>query len=119
MPVEIYELVYDPRKGMDVAHNFPIDFDPEKYKSHETAANALYEALVKFAVKSYGMTEELARNEIHCWPPERTEQYSGTRAWCVVWESGPFEWSIGMSMQLRGPWGYCEPYYSFDLHFTT
>ena len=118
MPVELHELIYDPKKGHDVAHPRKVDFDPSKYTSKEAAAHALYEALVKFAMETEGYSEELARGEIHCWPPERTEQYSGTRAWCVVWESGPFEWAIGMSMQLRGPWGYTEPYYSFDLHFT-
>lgn len=118
MPTELYELIYDPNKGRDVAHARQIDFDPEKYTTHEDAAKALREALIKYAVESYGFTQDLAESEISCWPPERTKQYSGYEAWCVVWESGPFEWATGMSMQIQGPWGYCEPYYSFDLHFT-
>lgn len=118
MPVTIYELIYDPIKGRDVTHPMSVNFEPLKYQTSEQAAKALHEALIKFAHEKYGMSVPEAMNEIHCWPPERTKQYSGCEQWCVVWESGPFEWAIALSMEMAGPWGYCEPYYSFDLHFT-
>lgn len=115
---ELSQLIYDPIKGRDVTHSKQIDFDPSKYDTKEAAAKGLYEALIKYAVEVEGYTPELAAGEISCWPPERTEQYSGCRQWCVVWESGPYQWAIPMSMQVRGPNWYTEPYYSFDLHFT-
>ena len=118
MTVNIYELIYDPGKGRDVAHAMEVDYDPGQYKTQEAAAKGLYEALKKFAVEKYGFSKELAEGEIMLFDPERAMQYSGTRQWVVVWESGPYQWAVGMSMEISGPWGYCEPYYSFDLCFT-
>lgn len=115
--VSITSLIYDPTKGRDVAVRNQLDFDPSKYTTHETAAHALYEALIAYAIKYEGYTRELAVGEIRCWPPERTKQYSGQESWCVVWESGPYDWAISMSMELRGPNWHTEPYYGFDLHF--
>ena len=115
---QISELMYVPEAGRDMAFNTEIDFDPLKYKTKEAAAKALGEALVQYAINSQGYSEDLARGEISVWPPKRTKQYSGIEQWCVVWESGPYQWAVAMSMNISGPWGFCEPYYSFDLHFT-
>ena len=114
---QISELIFNPMVGRDVATNTEIDFDPSKYTTHEDAAKALGAALKKYAVEVQGYTPDLAEGEISVWPPERTVQYSGSKSWCVVWESGPYDWAISMSMQLRGPNWYTEPYYGFDLHF--
>lgn len=114
----LQELEYDMAVGHDVLKPHELDFDPQKYSSKEAAANALAVALRKFAVQTLGYTEKLAASEIVCWPPERTINYTGHKQWSVVWEGGPYEWAIPVSMQMQGPWGYCEPYYSFDLHFT-
>ena len=117
MNTYIEDLIYVPEAGRDVAFKHEIQFDPAAHKTKEAAAKALRQALIKFAVEKYDFTQELAEGEISVFSPERTMQYTGFNQWCVVWESGPFEWAIGMSMEIRGPWGYCEPYYSFDLHF--
>ena len=116
--ITISELTYNPALGRDVEVNHSVEYNPAAYKTHEEAAKGLREALIKYAVNKYGFDQQLAEGEIAVFSPERTKQYSGIEAWCVVWESGPYEWAIGASMQIRGPWGYCEPYYSFDLHFT-
>lgn len=118
MTIAINELVYSPEHGRDMAVNIPIDYNPSAFKTHEEAAKGLATALRKVAVENYGYTPELSESEIVCWPPERTKQYSGEESWCVVWEGGPYDWAIGLSMQIQGPWGHCEPYYGFDLHFT-
>jgi hypothetical protein len=118
MTVHISQLIYVPEAGKDVAFNTPIAFDPEAYRTHEEAARALREALIDYAVTTEGFSRPLAESEISVWAPARTKQYSGCEQWCVVWESGPYQWAVSLSMQLRGPWGFCEPYYSFDLHFT-
>lgn len=89
-----------------------LKFSPANYKTKASAAKALGAALKKWA------SERGYYDEIEVWSPERTERYSGYRQWSVVWESGPYEWAVPLSMELRGPWGFCEPYYSFDLHFT-
>jgi hypothetical protein len=118
MGLHLSELVYNPQVGHDVAVKIPLDYDPKKYTTHEEAAKALGAALRKVAVSKYGYTPGLAQSEISVWAPERTVQYSGNKQWCVVWEGGPYDWAISLSFDLRGPWGYCEPYYGFDLHFT-
>lgn len=116
--VTISELMYVPEAGRDMSLSSTLNFDPAKFKTKEAAAKGLHAALIEYAVKVQGYSQELAEGEIKVWNPERTEKYSGFKQWCVVWESGPYDWAIGTSMQVTGPWGYCEPYYGFDLHFT-
>ena len=89
-----------------------LDFDPAKYKSVAGAAKAFYKPLCKLA-GDIGQSAD----EIMLMNPERTRQYSGYKQWCVVWESGPYEWACTASFEVQGPWGHTEPYYSFDLHF--
>lgn len=113
MPFNIPELIYSPKAGRDVVQHISIDYDPSKYQTKEAAARGLYEALCKLA-RERGEPE----SEVALFDPERCKQYSGDACWCVVWESGPYQWAIGASMNCRGPWGFTEPYYSFDLHFT-
>tara|TARA_R110000796_G_scaffold1721_1_gene7096 strand:- start:748 stop:1062 length:315 start_codon:yes stop_codon:yes gene_type:complete len=88
-----------------------IDFDPAKYKTPAGAAKALYKVLSKIN-KEYGLKD----TEIMLMNPERAEQYSGSKAWAVVWEAGPYEWALGAYFPNARGWS-AEPYYSFDLHF--
>lgn len=106
-------LEWDHSVKRDVWKTVEVDYDPTAYTTKEGAARGMYEALKKVAV-TLGHLEE----EVQLFEPTRTEKYCGTREWCVVWEEGPYQWAIGLSMEVHGPWGYCEPHYSFDLCFT-
>ena len=86
-----------------------IDFDPKQFKTKANAAKALHKALSKLAA-DMGMN---ADQEVHIWSPEQNDQ-----GWRVSWEAGPYQWAVGASELVTGPWGYTEPYYSFDLCFT-
>ncbi len=88
-----------------------IDFNPAKYKTPAGAAKALYKVLLKLN-RDYGFSDE----EVILMNPERAEQYSGSKAWAVVWEAGPYEWATGAYFPSAKGWS-AEPYYSFDLHF--
>jgi len=91
-----------------------LDFDPGKYKTCAGAAKALYKALCKRA-KAEGMDPDV---EVKIYTPKETLEWGmGYACWRVVWEAGPFEWAIGASFAITGPWGYTEPHYSFDLCF--
>lgn len=113
MTTNIYELVYDPIKGRDVAHPMKINFDPSKYTSREGAAKAMHKALQEFAEKYSGYSDN-----VYLWAPDVAEtSMTGYKAWTICWEEGPFEWSI--STEVSGPWGYCEPYNGFILTFVS
>jgi hypothetical protein len=88
----------------------PIKFDGSQYKTSGGAAMALYAAICELA-ESIGQKPEL---EVDIWPPA----HSGENCWRVSWEAGPFQWAIPASFEITGPFGYTEPYYSFDLCFT-
>jgi len=88
-----------------------IDFDPAKYKTPSGAAKAFYKVLSKIN-REFGFSE----TEVILMNPERAEQYSGSKAWAVVWEAGPYEWALGAYFPKARGWS-AEPYYSFDLHF--
>lgn len=94
----------------------PIDFDPAKYDTCETAAKAFYEAL-KPVVKAYGHDPDI---ECGIYSPEEACQREYGKVWVVWWEAGPYEWGIPTSMWLHnhGSW-FTEPHYSFDVTFTT
>ena len=79
-----------------------VDFT--QYKTPRGAAHAAYRALCKDC-RLFEMDpdyEVLIRQE-------------DSGAWKVSWESGPYQWSIGRL--ISGPWGFAEPYFSFDLDF--
>jgi len=91
-----------------------LDWNPEKYKTKAGAAKGLYKALCKWC-KALGMKPDI---EIHIYTPEQTEARGYGKFWNVSFEAGPFEWAVHASLQMpHCKWGYCEPYYSFDLHF--
>lgn len=86
-----------------------LDYNPKKYTTKGGAARGLYKALKK-ACKEYGQDPDI---EIAIWSPEENSE----NCWRVSWESGPYQWAIGASFKITGPWGFTEPYYSFDLCF--
>tara|TARA_E500000305_G_scaffold107218_2_gene106860 strand:- start:186 stop:533 length:348 start_codon:yes stop_codon:yes gene_type:complete len=90
-----------------------LDFNPKEHKTAESAAKALHKALCERA-EAEGQKPEL---EVHIWTPEEEKKRNGHACWRVSWEAGPYEWAIGASFEITGPWGYTEPYYSFDLCF--
>lgn len=113
--IDMQTLVFDPVKGHDIsvtAHK--VDFNPGNYKTKAGAAKGLYEALRKCA-KAEGQNPDI---EVAIYSPEQNKERGYGNGWSVCWEAGPFEWAVGMSFELTGPWGFTEPYWSFDLHFT-
>ncbi len=113
--IELQELVYNPKKGRDVMTSAgKLDFDPQAYKTKANAAKACFEAVKKLAA-AHGQNPEI---EVALHDPAKSKEMIGYECWRVIWEAGPFEWAIGASMEITGPWGYTEPYYSFDLCFT-
>lgn len=115
MSIEMKTLEFDPAKGRDVyvtAHM--LDFDPKAYKTKAGAAKAFHAAICK-AAKSEGQNPDI---EVRLMTPEESQAAGTGHNWRVIWEAGPFEWAIPVSMEMSGPWGYTEPYYSFDLCFT-
>lgn len=100
--------------GRDEWKFHELDYDPSKFATKEEAARGLYEVLAKLC-REQGLNPDI---EMSITDPEETKKRGYGRCWRVSWESGPHEWAIGLSLQLRGPWGYTEPYYSFDLCFT-
>ena len=111
MTAQVTYYVYDPKSGRDVPRHLPLDFDGSAHSTQEAAATALYEALQKLAI-SVGQDA----SEVVLWSPKENSFCPGQ--WGVCWEAGPYDWAIGLSMQINGPWGFTEPYYGFDLHFT-
>lgn len=91
-----------------------LNYEPTKYRTKAGAAKALYKALRKVC-KSWGLDPDI---ELFIDTPEESEARGYGKNWRVCWESGPYEWAINASWQITGPWGYTEPYFSFDLCFT-
>ena len=113
--VNIQQLVFDPAKGHDVLEHFStLDYNPAAYMSIAGAAKGFYEAL-RTVAEATGSDPDT----IFIDTPQESEDRGYGRNWRVVWEEGPFEWAIQTSFQVTGPWGFTEPYYSFDLCFTT
>lgn len=110
--ITIDELIYDPAKGRDIAHPIALDYDPKQYTNIPEAAYGLYEALVKLAV-SQGQKP----TEVFILNPGQSEKHGTGKNWRVCWEAGPYQWAIGACFAITGPWGYTEPYYSFDVCF--
>lgn len=115
--IVLEEPIYMPGRGDVMTQVMTIDYDPSQYTTAEDAARGFYDAMVKAMGSSDEYDSYDPSIETGLFSPERTLDYSGYHQWCVLWESGPYEWAIGASWQIRGPWGHTEPYYSFDLHF--
>ena len=92
-----------------------LDWNPEKYKTKANAAKGLYKALRKWC-EDVGYDPDI---EVRIDNPEQNEARGYGRNWRVCFEAGPVEWGGHASLQMPNcKWGYCEPYYSFDLCFT-
>ena len=108
--IKIKELNFNPVTGHDeLMPAVDLDYDPSQYLTCEDAAKGLYAAL-RVAAEAYGQNPD---SEVHLRSPEESDQ----KCWQVFWEAGPFEWAIQTSFEVTGPWGYTEPYWSFDLCF--
>ena len=83
-------------------------------KTPSGAAAALHRVLVKAAVEM-GQAE----TEVLLHSPNESADYlgNGDRCWRVIWEAGPMEWGVTLSMNPQGENWYTEPYYSFDVCF--
>ncbi len=112
MSIQFYNDELAHMTGGKIIHD-SLDYDPKMYKTCAAAAKGLYKALCKRAAAE-GQKPEM---EVAIWTPEENFKRDGTKAWRVSWEAGPYEWAIGASVEITGPWGYTEPYYSFDLEF--
>lgn len=83
-------------------------------KTAETMAKATYEAC-RAAAKAIGQDPDI---EVALRRPGEPRHFPGTQGWCVVWEAGPYEWAVPVSLMIGSATGkLCEPYYSFDLCF--
>lgn len=111
MTISITEWMYVPELGYDVPTYINLDYEPIKYTTKADAAKGLYRALCKLA-KQMGQDPTC---EVHIFSPAQSVERGFGDNWIVSWEAGPFEWAC--STAISGPWGYCEPYYSFDLCF--
>lgn len=98
-------------KGINVG-GVRVPFNPEKYKTAAGAAKGFHKALCELA-KKMGYNPDI---EIFLAEPKDARNPHGN-AWCVMWESGPFEWGITASYTLRSDRWFTEPYYSFDVGF--
>lgn len=91
-----------------------LDWEPEKYKTKAGAAKGLYKALRKWC-------EEIGYDpdtEVRIDNPEENKSRGYGKCWSVGFEAGPYEWAISASGQMPNcKWGFCEPYYSFNLQF--
>mgnify|MGYP001162507148 FL=1 len=91
-----------------------LDWEPEKYKTKAGAAKGLYKALRKWC-------EEIGYDpdtEVRIDNPEENKARGYSKCWSVGFEAGPYEWAISASGTMPNcQWGFCEPYYSFNLQF--
>ena len=106
--------------------------DLTTHKTPEGAAKALHQFLVKLVRSAGGLASEVV-----LLTPERGEEIGVGKAWRVMWEDGPFEWGVCVSLggrlhesdynyayngtpeiKVLGSSNWCaEPYYSFDIGF--
>lgn len=91
-----------------------IDYTPSKYKTKAAAAKNLYKALVKFEREIGGCDSEVIIQT-----PNESEKCGTGKNWRVIWESGIYEWAIAAEIYNYQAGWYTEPYYSFDLCFTS
>lgn len=115
MTIEMTQLVFNPVKGYDESVPFAtLDYDPKSYTNQRDAAFGLYDALCRVS-RAHGQNPDI---EVAIQSAHESQNNGFGHNWRVIWESGPFEWAIALSFQVTGPWGFTEPYYSFDLCFT-
>lgn len=94
----------------------PKEIDLRKCKTREEVARGIFDGIKRIV----GADE---CTEMFLMDPDRSEECGYGRTWRVMWEGGPYEWGIKLSLEdtLFGtrflmPSGfYLEPYYSFDV----
>ncbi|HEY1878445.1 MAG TPA: hypothetical protein VGG68_00785 [Caulobacteraceae bacterium] len=80
----------------------------------EEMAQAVYAVLVDLAVAE-GQDHVI---EVSIRKPGERRHFAGETSWCVIWEAGPHDWAIPISMAITHRTGkLAEPYYGFDLCF--
>lgn len=94
------------------------EIDWHNLESVEDAANELYNAIVM----DYLEAGEDPSGEVQIYSPEESQVRGYTSGWQVVWECGPMNWGMSMSLQILSggiipPWGFCETQWGFDLTF--
>ena len=92
-----------------------MSFDAAQYKSCAGAAKALHAKLYELAE----LEGQKSEKEVCIYNPVQNELRGYPRRWSVSWEAGPYEWAVYLSLEgaMRGPWGYGQPHYSFDMFF--
>ena len=85
-------------------------------KTPRAAATRLHRALLKDAeAMGWAYPEE----EIFLMDPDKSASVGCGREWRVMWESGPSEWAVVLSLNPQSNHWFTEPYYSFDVGFVT
>lgn len=84
-------------------------------KNPEALARAVYDACVEYA-EGVGMKPEI---ECAFKEPGAQVHTPPQNGWTVVFEAGPYDWGVNLSLWLICEKGaqLCEPYYGFDLTF--
>ena len=90
------------------------------------AAFKLYDFLVNCLDSSFGSKEE-PQKQVVLFSPEESRQRGYGACWRVMWEEGPWEWAVyltlgekvsGIDVDLwEAPKFLAEPYHSFDIGF--
>ena len=94
-----------------------LNWDPSKYKTKAGAAKSLYKALCAECV-NHGQDPKW---EVSIRSPKENVEFGYGPFWQVGWEAGPYDWAVEVSLRPdvnQAPWGYVEPYYSFNLEFS-
>ena len=85
-----------------------LNVDLSKYRTSGPAAKALHKALQDLA-------ERLGQDPDRVLLVRPEDDICYVEGWGVSWEEGPYEWALRLE-NVRGPWGFGEPGYSFNLH---
>lgn len=90
------------------------DLPPDGRTNPETLARTVDKACRDFASET-GMKPEI---ECDFREPGAQRHIPAANGWTVVFEAGPYDWAVEVSMELIALTGVtCEPYYGFDLTF--
>lgn len=79
----------------------------------ENYAKALY-AAVRERAEAEGQKPDIECGIVA--PGESAYDGNGDR-WLVMWEAGPYQWGVNVSLSITMNIGLVEPYHSFDLTF--
>lgn len=98
------------RRIMEAASRLSAD----ERRSPECLARCVDKACRDFA-SATGMNPD---SECDFRGPNQQRHIPALDGWTVVFEAGPYDWAVEVSMELIALTGvFCEPYYGFDLTF--